>query len=142
MPGDIEQPETGPQRLSAHEWRIILAREALFFEVLSDSMKPVFHCGDQVLIRPLEDDEPHIGQVLAFHRGMLFTHRYLGKGICAGDNSLNKDAPIQRADMVGIVTSVQRGGKLVPIVRRSLLRIHAHRLRLRIGDLLWRRRRA
>lgn len=122
-------PETnGAQRLNAAQWRRILDETPLFFEVTSNSMAPTFRAGDQVWIRPIQDGEPQPGQVLAYFCGRLVTHRYLGDGVCLGDNASLKDPPISRDAMVGIATQVKRRGKVVPLGTRSPLRTKIHRL--------------
>ncbi len=124
-----------PQRLNAAQWRAILAHQPLLFEVTSNSMRPAFCPKEHVLIRPLETGEPKPGQILAYFQGILITHRFLGNGICRGDNALAQDPPIGPEDMVGIVAAVQRDEKLVPLGRRMPLRTRIRRLLIR-----WRRR--
>lgn len=125
------------RRLTAEEWRSIIQAAPLFFDVASWSMRPTINKGDQVLIRPLEPGEPRPGQVLAYFRGMLVTHRYLGNGICRGDNAIECDPPIVREDMAGIVVSLKRNEIIVPLSHRMPLRTHVHRALLH-ARRLWR----
>lgn len=121
------------RHLNAAEWRSIIARVPLLFEVTSNSMAPTFFTGERVSIRPLKENEPRRGQVVAYFRGMLVTHRYVGAGICIGDNMLARDPRIETEDMVGIVDGVQRNGRVIPLGRRMTLRTRIHRVRLWIG---------
>jgi signal peptidase I len=120
MKPDAAEPQRG---LNAAHWRRILQEQPLRFDVISNSMAPTFRTGDKVLIRPLNPDEPKPGQILAYSRGMLVTHRYLGNGICHGDNAPYKDKPISTDDMVGIVTAVERDGQLLSLNARRPLQI-------------------
>lgn len=107
--------------LDAVHWRAIIAHTPLCFDVISDSMAPTFRTGEQVMIRPLEDDEPKPGQVLAYYSGMLVTHRYLQDGVCRGDNLFHDDPVAEREQMVGIVSAVKRRGALIPLGSRMPL---------------------
>ena len=120
------------ERLDAAHWRCILEKAPLLFEVLSNSMEPTFHAGERVKIRPLEENEPKRGQILAYYRGILTTHRYLGSGICRGDNMLSADPPISLEDIVGIAIAVEREGRLRPLRSRMPLASRIHRLMLRV----------
>ena len=135
MTRDLPNNGDPPERLTADHWRAILAHQSLLFDVISDSMYPTFRKGEKVHIRALEPGEPLRGQIAAYWRGMLFTHRLMGDGICQGDNSLKLDDPIRAEDMVGIVTAVHRGGRLVPLGRRRPWRTKIRRLRLWLRGL-------
>ncbi len=128
----MTEPSDNARRLDAAQWRGILDKVPLFFDVTSASMTPTFCACEQVFIRPLKEGEPKPGQVLAYFRGMLVTHRYLGDGVCLGDNALENDPPVAPEDMVGIVTAVRRNGNVVPLDARMPFRTRIHRLRLRI----------
>ncbi len=138
-----EIPQSPPARLNASQWRAVLAHSPLFFEVVSDSMSPTFRAGEHVQIRPSQQGEPQRGQVLAYFRTMLVTHRYLGDGICRGDAFLDNDAPINSEDIVGIVTHVRRSGRVLPIDKNIPLRtrirrfvLHARRISGRISSII------
>ncbi len=130
MTTDHPKSDAPPERLTAEHWRAILAHQSLLFDVISDSMYPTFRKGEKVQIRALQPGEPLRGQIVAYWRGILFTHRFIGDGICLGDNSLKSDEPIRTEDMAGIVTAVNRGGRLVPLGRRRPWRTKIRRLRL------------
>jgi hypothetical protein len=107
----------------------------MLFEVISDSMVPTFRRGEQVLIRELAAGEPRPGQIVAVHRGMLVTHRYLGDGRCQGDNALSVDTPFAAEAAVGVATSVVRGGRQHHLSRTLPLRTRLHRMRLQLHAL-------
>jgi hypothetical protein len=121
--------------LGAAEWRVIIERAPLLFEVNSDSMFPSIRRGEKVRIRPLLPGEPRPGQVLAFHRGMLVIHRYLGKGRCRGDNTLAVDNEILRGEMVGIAHTVLRGEREETIKEWSRAWMMMRRWRLWLAAL-------
>ena len=123
--------------LSAAHWRRILEKRSLYFDVSSSSMAPTLSAGDQVLIRPTGPGEPRRGQVVAYWRGFLVTHRYLGAGRYRGDGVLTVDPPVEAEDIVGIVVGVRRRGhgETDSLVRRLPLRACLHRGRLRLHQL-------
>ena len=49
------ETDTPGRRLNAAEWRAIISASPLEFEVISDSMRPVYRKGDRVLIRPIRE---------------------------------------------------------------------------------------
>lgn len=116
--------------LDAAQWRRVLAEAPLLFEVMSNSMVPTFRAGERVLIRPLAEQEPRCGQVLAYLRGTLVTHRYLGGGVCRGDNALTQDSTVAPEDMVGIIAGVERNDRVLPLGDGMPLRTKLHRLRV------------
>lgn len=85
------------------------------------SMSPFIKTGDVVTISPLEGKRPQLGDIalcsiqnqgLLIHRIIRSTSkRYTTKG----DNCFTADGPIQRSDVLGLVTRVEREG-----VNRSL----------------------
>ncbi len=122
--------------LNAAHWRRILEEGPLLFVVLGSSMEPTFRAGERVQIRPLKEDEPKCGQVAAYYREILTTHRYVEEGVCRGDNMLNADPPISTEDIVGIVIAVERAGRLRPLRSRMSLAAKIHRLKLHIRQAM------
>lgn len=125
-----------PGALTAADWRTIIARAPLHFEVISDSMKPTFSKGDRVRIRPLENGEPRVGQVVAFLNELIVTHRYLGDGRYRGDNTLTIDNDIERDAIVGIVAAVVRDDKEIPVPTKTRLELLLIGLRLKAATFM------
>ena len=121
----------GAATLGPAEWRDLVRQANLFFTVVSDSMRPSFRKGDEVLLVPF-DAPPRPGQVLAYFRHadqMLVTHRYHGQGRFRGDNALAFDPPVADADIVALVAKVRRGGLEFPVPPRTPLPAQLRRLR-------------
>ena len=126
-----------PGPMTAIMWRAILARQPLLFTVTSNSMRPTFFTGERVLIRPVLPGEPSPGQVAAYFRDGLVTHRYLGGQCFRGDAFQEPDPPVAAEDVVGIVTAVERQGRQVPVMERPPLKTRLYRLWKRLAR--WRR---
>ena len=87
--------------------------------VVGESMVPTLSDGDAVLV-DLESPRPRIGDVVVFRtRDDLVVHRYLGAVHTRrngrhlrlrGDGRPTFDPPVTRAQILGIVRAVERGG--------------------------------
>lgn len=115
-------------QLGADEWRAIIEAKGLDFEVVSDSMYPTLRRGDKVAVSPIPENGPRPGRIVVYWRGKLFAHRYLGGGVCRGDNHLHVDPPVERAQMVGVATEIVRGGRKRPAGEEIPLTTFLHRL--------------
>lgn len=92
------------------------------FRVKGFSMSPFIKDGDAVTVSPLGGTLPGLGDVIAFrHKGTdrLVIHRVAikksGSVLTKGDNVLEADRPVSRADILGYVTKVERDGKEVSL---------------------------
>jgi ribosomal protein S18 acetylase RimI-like enzyme len=105
-------------RVQLELMRGVLERGVPFrFEALGFSMTPFIQHGDILTVAPLA---PRVGDVIAFVQpdtARLAVHRVIatnnGVVIARGDNCLEADAIIPRANVLGIVTRVERDGRTV-----------------------------
>ncbi len=85
------------------------------------SMVPFIHDGDVITVAPLPDGLPCMGDVVAFVRpetGKVVVHRIVERRgdawLTKGDNSNGEgDGLFSRGNLLGMVTAVERGGRLV-----------------------------
>jgi len=82
------------------------------------SMVPAIRSGDELTVVPLRLCEARIGDVLACDiQGRLVVHRLLsraGDGArLRGDAASACDPPLSSADVLGVVTAVERAGRAV-----------------------------
>lgn len=107
--------------------RAVLERQSAFrFTARGQSMAPVIHDGDVLTIDPLAGYAPGIGDVVAARHPAserLLIHRIVGMTdtavVLRGDNNLQADGNIPRTHLLGIVTRVERHGRLLPWPRRG-----------------------
>jgi hypothetical protein len=90
------------------------------FRAGGPSMSPFVKSGDVITVRRLEPKKLHIGDVLAFTHPVtdhLTVHRLIGKQgrlhTLKGDNIHLADNGVPAANILGVVTRVQRNGKTV-----------------------------
>jgi signal peptidase I len=90
------------------------------FEATGGSMSPFVRDGDVITVSPLSDTPPRLGDVVVFIRpesGKLVVHRVVGKRdgsyLIRGDNAPDSADLVPRANVLGRVTRVERGGKRV-----------------------------
>jgi ribosomal protein S18 acetylase RimI-like enzyme len=108
-------------RVQLELMRGVLARGAPFrFEALGFSMMPFVQHGDILTVAPLHQRAPRAGDVIAFVQAdtaRLAVHRVIaandGVVIARGDNCPEADAIIPRANVLGIVTRVERDGRAI-----------------------------
>jgi signal peptidase I len=110
---------SGP--LLADLLRAVLERDAPFrFIAPGLSMSPFIRHGDTVMVEPLRGRDLHMGDVVAYLRPdgeveRLVIHRVVGQEdgavVLRGDNCSEADDPISRANIVGLVTGVERRGR-------------------------------
>jgi hypothetical protein len=88
------------------------------FEADGRSMLPFVRPGDVLRVRRLADEEPAVGDVVAVQGmpgGGLLVHRvvrYRGdRALIRGDNTTHANGEFSRADILGIVTRVERRGR-------------------------------
>ena len=84
------------------------------------SMYPSIHNGDVITISPFRDLAPYPGEVVAFTRPgteKLIVHRIARKMtdayLITGDNTVEPDGIIPAAYLLGVVTRVERGDKIL-----------------------------
>ena len=93
--------------------------------VQGSSMLPSIRPGDEIEVQPIHFHEIETGEVIAYRRGdRLFAHRVIetdsaGRLLTRGDAMPQADAPISKSEFLGIVTRLNRGGKVVGL-RRSI----------------------
>jgi signal peptidase I len=90
------------------------------FQAKGHSMSPFIKNGDVITVSPLNGTSPGLGDVAAFIRkgtGRLVIHRVVGKRedsyFIKGDNASEADGLVQKANILGFVTGVERKGKKV-----------------------------
>ena len=102
--------------------RAVLEKGVPFrFRAMGWSMVPLIHDGDVITVAPLLDDLPHMGDVVAFVRpetGKVVVHRIVARWgdawLIKGDNSNGEwDGLFSRGDLLGMVTAVERGGRMI-----------------------------
>jgi signal peptidase I len=103
--------------------RDILSKDAeCRFQAKGYSMSPFIKDGDFVTISPLTGSSPRMGDVVAFNHpegGKLAIHRIVLKErdsyIVRGENTFKADGTIEKRDILGFVTRVERKGRRVLI---------------------------
>ena len=121
-----QSSELMPQHLSRSDVLPQLVKEVLGkggecrLQVKGFSMSPFIKDSDMVTISPVVDASPGFGDVIAFvhpKADKFFIHRVVRKIGCAylvkGENSFEPDGLIERKDILGIITRVERDGKKV-----------------------------
>lgn len=90
------------------------------FRAKGFSMSPFIKDADIVTISPLSRASPGLGDMVAFiHPGTkrLVIHRVVGKSsesyMIRGDNMLQEDGPVTKADIIGRVTRIERHGRKI-----------------------------
>jgi signal peptidase I len=93
---------------------------ALRFRARGQSMGPFVRSGDLVTVAPLTQGSPRVGEIVAFARGadqVLRVHRLIavlpGGYLFKGDNAPGPDLPVQRSDILGKVSRIERNGRRV-----------------------------
>ena len=103
--------------------RAVLGRGASFrFRASGGSMAPFIREGDLLTIRPLADNAPHLGDIVAFihpDRERLTVHRIIGRrnGACLlrGDNASRPDGWVPWTKVLGRLETADRRGRRVRI---------------------------
>lgn len=111
---------------SPDHFLVELAKEVLSkgaecrLQVKGYSMSPFIKDNDVVTISPVSEASPGLGDVIAFvhpKTERLLIHRVVGKSgdacLVKGENALEPDGLIERKDIVGIITRVERKGRKV-----------------------------
>jgi hypothetical protein len=101
--------------------RAVLARGKPFrFQARGFSMHPFIHDGDLLTLSTPNGGSPRLGEVVACchpQTGKLVVHRVVARGaggvLVQGDNTLDPDGYIPRANVLGRVTGVARQGRRV-----------------------------
>jgi signal peptidase I len=88
------------------------------FRARGFSMHPLIRDGDVITVSPLGEDSPGLGDVVAFVRGeikKLVVHRVIrikdNSYFIKGDGTAGVDSPVPKANILGLVTRVERGRK-------------------------------
>jgi hypothetical protein len=83
-------------------------------------MSPFIKDSDVVTISPIVDSSPGFGDVIAFihpRTERLIIHRVVGKigdaCLVKGENAFEPDGVIERKNIIGIITKVERKGRRV-----------------------------
>ena len=117
-----EQPSIG---LTVEQWLELVKRGAdipVTIPILGTSMLPLIRYKiDPATIVPLRR-EPKEGDVVLFRRfkdGVTVVHRVFrvmeDRVQTWGDNCPKPDHPVSRADVLGLVVSVRRSGRVIPL---------------------------
>lgn len=111
---------------------------AVRFQVHGDSMHPVIHSGDYVLVEPVEAGRVRRGDVvLSLTERGLTAHRVVAISgstfTTRGDNAPAPDAPFTAAQLLGRVRSAEHEGRVRSMrgVRTAAARAKAFLRRLR-----------
>jgi len=93
---------------------------ALRFKAAGSSMTPAICNNDVITISPLEEIPPFVGEVVAFHHprtDRLLIHRVVrkkqGTFNIRGDSLRYTDSHIPRVNILGVVTAVERQGRVL-----------------------------
>lgn len=103
--------------------RAVLSKGVSFrFRAKGFSMSPCISDGDVVTVAPLSGRALRLGDTVAFinlHADKLAVHRIVGRQgdafLVKGDNAPAADGLIRRADILGRVIGVERGGRRVSL---------------------------
>lgn len=129
--------------------RAVLAREKPFrFQARGASMSPFLKDGDVITVSPLSGD-PRLGDVVAYvsaETGKLVVHRIVGRMNghyhIAGDGASGEQDRARRAEILGLITRIERRGKNIRLglgLERRLIAVATrHRLIRKTASLLWR----
>jgi hypothetical protein len=98
--------------------------ERLRLRVNGESMAPLMHPGDTVLIVYSQQEDLHCGDLVLIRRESdLVTHRLIGRGahgwILKGDGSPWADPPVQDAFVLGKAVGMETGGRHISFETRS-----------------------
>lgn len=118
-------PEQPTVSLTAEQWVALAKRGAkvpMTIPIMGTSMLPLIRYKvDPVTIMPL-DREPVEGDIVLFRHegdGALVVHRVYrvgdGKVQTWGDNRLKPDRPMDRDAVLGLVVSMRRGDRTIPL---------------------------
>lgn len=99
----------------------VLERRAAFrFIARGHSMSPFIRDGDAITVSPCPPRQLRVGEVAACRSTAgdgLFVHRVVGRSgpgyLVRGDNAPTADGPVAADDVLGIVTLVERRGRVV-----------------------------
>ena len=91
---------------------IVESGKTLHLKVISQSMSPLLHIGDVVIVKRTISSECHPGDMIVFEKDdTLTTHRLLTKKeshwLTKGDNALNPDPPLSPDHVLGKVIGIQ-----------------------------------
>ena len=120
-PGERELSLTGVAFIELLQ--ATLAKGAPFrFQARGFSMDPFIRDGDVITVSPLGEESPGLGDVVAFVQReieKLLIHRVIrikaNSYFMKGDNTTGVDSPVPTANVLGLVTRVERGHKRVLI---------------------------
>jgi SOS-response transcriptional repressor LexA len=101
--------------------KAVLAKGAVCrFQAKGHSMSPFIKDGDVVTISPMSNASPGFGDVIAFihpRTEKLVIHRAVRKigdaCVVKGENAFEPDGVIERKNIIGIITKVERKGRRV-----------------------------
>jgi signal peptidase I len=121
LPGKHELPLTGPEFIALLQ--TTLAEGIAFrFRARGCSMDPFIRDGDVIMVSPAGEGSPGMGNVVTFvQRGIerVLVHRVIrirtNFYYMKGDSTGGGDLPVPRANILGLVTGVERGRKRVLI---------------------------
>jgi signal peptidase I len=118
-PGESEFFLTGPVFIELLQ--ATLAKGVSFrFRARGFSMHPFIRDGDVITVSPLGEDSPGLGDVVAFVRReieQLVVHRVIrikaNSYFMKGDGTIGIDSLVPTANVLGLVTRIERGHKRV-----------------------------
>ena len=117
----VEKERTVNSEVRLELLKAVLEKKKPFrFTAHGFSMSPVIHNQDILTIEPLPPGSPALGDVVAFELPdirKLTVHRVVKSENTAylikGDNMTEPDGMVSRADILGIVTRVERNGSII-----------------------------
>ena len=128
--------------------QVVLDREKPFrFQARGASMSPFLKDGDVITVSPLSGD-PRLGDVVAYvsaETGKLAVHRIVGRTdshyLIAGDGASGEQDRSRRAEILGLITRIERRGKNIRLglgLERRLIAVATrHRLIRKTARYLW-----
>ena len=88
------------------------------FQAFGSSMRPCIRNGDRIVVEPLADRVPQVGDIVAFLHpagSQVIVHRVVRRVgdsyWIQGDRTGTCDGPVPRSNLLGIVSTVERGGR-------------------------------
>jgi hypothetical protein len=99
------------------------------------SMTPTIKETEKITVKPATPSEVRVGDIVLYRKGgKLTAHRVMKTGsrrfIVRGDALRDSDPPVEAAQILGKVVSVERAGRCVSLTGRAARFLHRARSRL------------
>lgn len=120
-PDDASRQHADIYQLAAREaWHSAETVGPLRLTVTSDSMRPLLRMGDVVVVQPVDPQAIQPGEVLVVQRdGEWITHRLVGVDENGwhthGDNTSYADEAVSADQIVGRVSTIERGNQTIDL---------------------------